>query len=91
MSVLVRISAAGMDKAAYDQAAPGLHELVKKQPGFIIHVAYPTSDGFNVGEVWESQAQHDSWFKEHVSANLPSEVLDAMSTEYFELHAVVQP
>ena len=91
MSVLVRIRATGMDKAAYDQAAPGLHELVKEQPGFIIHVAYPTSNGFNAGEVWESKAQHDSWFKDHVSAKLPSEALDAMSTEYVELHTVVQP
>ena len=66
MAVLVRISAAGMNQAPYDLAAPGLHELVKKQPGFIIHVAYPTSDGFNVGEVWESQVQHDSWFNDHV-------------------------
>ena len=77
MAVLVRISAAGMNQAPYDQAAPGLHELVKKQPGFIIHVAYPTSDGFNVGEVWESQAQHDSWFNDHVRPNLPAASLDA--------------
>ena len=91
MAVLVRISAAGMDQAAYDQAAPGLHELVKKQAGFVIHVAYPTPGGFTVGEVWESQAQHDSWFNEHVKHNLPAAVLDAMSTEYVPLHAVVQP
>src|SRR5271167_2270064 len=38
MAVLVRITATGMDRAAYDQVSPGLHELVKKQPGFIIHV-----------------------------------------------------
>jgi hypothetical protein len=91
MSVLVRITAPGMDQAAYDQAAPALHELVKKQPGFIMHVAYPTPSGFNVGEVWESQAQQESWFNEHVKPNLPAELLDAMSTEHFQLHAVVQP
>jgi heme-degrading monooxygenase HmoA len=89
MAVLVRISATGMDQVTYDQMAPGLHELVRKQPGFIMHVAYPTSDGFYVGEVWESQDQHDAWFNEHVKPNLPAP--DAMSTEYVQLHAVVLP
>jgi hypothetical protein len=42
MAVLVRISATGTDQATYDQMATGLHEMVKKQPGFIIHVAYPS-------------------------------------------------
>jgi heme-degrading monooxygenase HmoA len=91
MTVLVRISATGMDQATYDQMAPVLHPLLKKQPGFIMHVAYPTPGGFNVGEVWESQAQQESWFNEHVKPNLPAELLDAMSTEHFQLHAVVQP
>ena len=91
MAVLVRITATGMDQAAYDQASPGLHELVKKQPGFIIHVAYPTPGGYAVGEVWDSQAQQESWFNEHVAPNLPAALLDAMSTEYIQLHAVVQP
>jgi quinol monooxygenase YgiN len=54
-----------------------------------MHVAYPTSDGFYVGEVWESQDQHDAWFNEHVKPNLPAP--DAMSTEYVQLHAVVLP
>ncbi len=91
MAVLVRITAPGMDQAAYDQGAPVLHELVKKQPGFIMHVAYQTPGGFSVGEVWESQAQQESWFNEHVKPNLPPEIVAAASTEYFPLHAVVQP
>jgi hypothetical protein len=89
MAVLVRISATGMDQATYDQMSPGLHEQVKKQPGFVIHIAYPTPGGFGVGEVWESQAQQEAWFNEHVKPNLPDPV--AMSTEYVQLHAVVQP
>jgi hypothetical protein len=89
--VLVRITAPGMDQGAHDQAAPGLHEMVKKQPGFIMHVAYPTPGGLNIGEIWESQAQQESWFNEHVSPNLPPALSGAMSTEYNQLHAVVQP
>jgi len=89
MTVLVRIAAPGMDQATYDQMAPGLHPLVKKQPGFIMHVAYPIPGGFAIGEVWESQAQHEAWFNEYVKPKLP--VPNDMTTEYFELHAVVQP
>jgi heme-degrading monooxygenase HmoA len=80
-----------MDQTAYDQAAAGLHEMVKKQPGFIMHVAYPTPEGFSVGEVWESQEQQESWFNEHVAPNVPPALLGEMSGEYIKLHAVVQP
>jgi hypothetical protein len=89
MTVLVRNTATGLDEETYDQMVPGLHPLVKKQPGFIIHVAYPIPGGFIVSEVWESRAQHETWFNEFVKPNLPDP--DAMSTEYIELHAVVQP
>ena len=91
MAILVRIAAPGMDQAAYDGVSPGLHELVKKQPGFIMHVAYPTPDGFAVGEVWESQAHHETWFNEHVAPTLGAEAVEAMSSEVIQLHAVVQP
>jgi hypothetical protein len=80
-----------MDEAADDEVSPGLHELVKKQPGFIIHVVYPTPGGSTVGEVWDSQAQQEAWFNQHVKPNLPSAVLDVMPREYIQVHAVVQP
>lgn len=73
----------------YDQMVPLIHPHLKKQPGFIMHVAYPVADGFAVGEIWESQTQHDAWYNEFVKPNLPDP--DAMSTEYIELHSVVQP
>jgi heme-degrading monooxygenase HmoA len=89
MTILVRIAANGMDESTYDQMAPGLHPLLKTQPGFIMHVAYPIPGGFAVGEVWESKAQQESWYNEFVTPNLPDP--DAMSAEYFEIHAIVQP
>lgn len=45
MAVLVRMTAAGMDAATYDQASTQLADLVKKQPGFMMHVAYPSPGG----------------------------------------------
>jgi heme-degrading monooxygenase HmoA len=91
MAVLVRIAAPGMDQEAYDETSSALQELVKKQPGFIIHVAYPTPGGFAVGEVWESEAQPEAWFNEHVAPALPAEAVEAMSTEVIQLHSVVRP
>jgi hypothetical protein len=89
MTVLVRVIATGMDQSTYDQLAPGLHPLLKKQPGFIMHVAYPVPGGFAVGEVWESKAQQETWYNEFVTPKLPDP--DTISAEYFELHALVQP
>ncbi|HUZ41009.1 MAG TPA: hypothetical protein VMU68_06435 [Acidimicrobiales bacterium] len=87
MSVLVRMSIAGMDAATYDQVSTHLVELVKKQLGFVMHVAYVSPGGFSVGEVWESWAQFEKWFNENVKPNVPGEI----KQEVIELHAVVQP
>jgi heme-degrading monooxygenase HmoA len=89
MAVLVSITATGMDQATYDQMAPNLHPLVKQQPGFILHYAYPTSSGFAIGEVWESRAQQEAWFNTFVKPNLPES--NEMTTGYSEIHSVVQP
>jgi hypothetical protein len=87
MAVLARMSAVGMDLSNYDQAGEGLTELVKKQPGFIIHVAYKTPDGVGVGEVWESREQSEKFFNENVKPNVPFEI----KREVIELHNLVQP
>ena len=86
MAVLVMMTAAGMDTATYDQVSTQLVDLVKKQPGFMMHVAYPGPDGFSVGEVWESRGQFETWFNQNVKPNVP-----AVQHEVIELHAVVQP
>jgi quinol monooxygenase YgiN len=87
MAVLVRMTAAGMDEATYDQVSAHLESAMKQQPGFIMHVAYPTPDGFDVTEVWESRAQFDTWFNENVKPNVPAEIQPQVA----DLHAVVQP
>jgi hypothetical protein len=86
MAVLVRMTAAGMDTATYDQVSAHLTDLVKKQPGFMMHVAYPSPGGFSVGEVWESRGQFETWFTENVEPNVP-----AVQREVIELHSVIQP
>jgi heme-degrading monooxygenase HmoA len=86
LPVLVRHNVVGMDTAAYDQVSPGLIELLKKQPGFILHVAYPNPEGVTVSEIWEGREQHDKWFDENVKANVQGEI----KQEVIELHNIVE-
>jgi len=87
MAVLVRHFAAGMDTATYDQISPGLTEMVKKQPGFIMHAAYTSPDGMMVGEIWETAEQHHTWFDANVKPNVPVEI----KVEVFPIHNLVTP
>jgi hypothetical protein len=87
VAVLVRMTVAGMDAATYDQVSAQLTLLVKKQPGFIMDVAYPSPGGFTLGEIWEGRGQYETWFNENVEANVPAEI----QHEVIDLHAVVHP
>jgi quinol monooxygenase YgiN len=86
MAVLVRMVAAGMDTAAYDDVSTFLVKQVKKQPGFMLHVGYPSPGGFFVEEVWESQSQFEKWLNQNIRPNVPD-----VQHEVIELHDVVQP
>ena len=86
MAVLIRHRAA-MSAAQYDEAAPPLVEQIKKQPGFLLHVAYEDAGGLVVAEVWETQEQHDTWFDANVKPNVPFEI----TQEVVNLHSVHKP
>ena len=86
MAVLIR-NRPGMTPAQYDEIAPPLVEILKKQPGFIVHVSYEDTSGIVVSEVWETKEQHDSWFEAHVRPNVPGEI----AQEVIELHSVHTP
>ena len=86
MAVLARMIAPDMDTDAYDRVSAYLAELVKKQPGFMLHVAYPGAGGFYVEEVWESGRKFETWLAQYVKPNVP-----AIQHEVIELHAIVQP
>jgi heme-degrading monooxygenase HmoA len=60
--------------------------LSKKQPGFILHVAYPNPEGVTVSEIWEGREQHDKWFDENVKANVQGEI----KQEVIELRNIVE-
>ena len=87
MAVLIRHRAAGMTPEQYDELSPPLVEQVKKQPGFLLHVAFVDSQGFCVAEVWETKEQHDNFFNAHVKPNVPAEI----SQEVIDIHAIHKP
>jgi hypothetical protein len=87
MAVLIRHRAAGITLEQYDEISPPLIELVKQQPGFVLHVAFEDSQGACVAEVWETKEQHDSFFNEHVVPNVPGEI----KQEVIEVHNLVKP
>ena len=86
MPVLIRHRAA-MSPAQYDESAPRLVAMLKKQPGFLLHVSYEDADGFVVAEVWETREQHDAWFDTNVKPNIPMEI----TQEVIDLHSVHKP
>jgi heme-degrading monooxygenase HmoA len=86
MPVLVR-HRAPMSAAQYDAAAPALIALLKTQPGFLSHAAYEDDEGFVVAEVWETTAQHNTWFEANVKPNIPVEI----TQEVVELHSFHTP
>jgi hypothetical protein len=87
MAVLIRHRAQGIGMNEYDQISPQLVDLVKQQPGFVLHVSFEDSQGFCVAEVWDSKEQHDAFFDQHVVPNVPGEI----KQEVIELHSLYQP
>ena len=87
MAVLIRHRSEGMTAALYDQISPPLVADLKTQPGFLLHVTYEDAVGFVVGELWETQEQHDTWFDANVAPNLPM----AVQQEVVPLHTVYTP
>jgi heme-degrading monooxygenase HmoA len=87
MAVLIRHRTTGLGPADYDEIAPRLVPLLKQQPGFLLHVSYEDAQGFVVGEIWESQQQHDTWFDANVKPNVPGEI----TQEVVNLHSVETP
>jgi hypothetical protein len=76
---------AALSRAQYDEVSPRLVELVKKQPGFIVPIAFEDAQGFCVAELWKTQEQHDRFFDENIAPNVPAEI----SQEVIEIHNLV--
>lgn len=74
MSVVVRHHAPGMTADQYSAIADGTMGDLQSAKGFIAHHAFLEGDGLTVSEIWDTQADHDAFFDEHIKPKLPQEI-----------------
>jgi heme-degrading monooxygenase HmoA len=55
MAVVLIADIPGMTSDTYRQTVNEVKDKLKAAPGFIAHAGTPTSNGFRVTEIWESQ------------------------------------
>ena len=69
-----------MTQELYERLAPYILEQVRENAGFIAHAAGPIEGGWQVTEIWTSQAQHDAWFSASAAPGIPEVVQQATRT-----------
>ena len=87
MATLITTIVKAQTAEGYDNVSIILHELIKKAPGFILHCAYSSEEGWIVLEVWNSKKDADQFFANNVAPNLPRGIVPKRS--YQELHSLV--
>lgn len=72
MSVLITVDVKNQTQENYDRMLQMLENVARQSPGFIAHCAYADDDGaWRVVEMWETIADANRFFAEHVAPNLP--------------------
>jgi len=74
--------------AAFAEADAALGESLRAAPGFVLHTAHPTEEGWRVFEIWESAEEANRWFAQAVAPNLPPGVFPKRKVE--SLHSLVR-
>jgi hypothetical protein len=87
MPVLITAVVAGQTKEGYDRAMAVLRPLLREAKGFIADGAGPSSEGWRVFEIWETQKEATQFFAQYVQPNLPEGVTPKRT--YLELHSLV--
>ena len=85
MSILARLTAAGMTTESYDQASAQLTPLLLAAPGFVAHVGFVVDGEFHVSEIWDSRDELQNWFDNNVKPNVPGVEIG----EVREVHNVI--
>jgi len=85
MSVLARLSVAGMTTDMYDKASEQLTPRVLSSPGFVAHVAFVGDGKLHVSEIWDRREDFQNWFDNNVKPNVPGVEVDVVT----EVHNVI--
>ncbi|MBC7897423.1 MAG: hypothetical protein H7066_18540 [Cytophagaceae bacterium] len=71
MAIMMTSEAAGLTPDLYKNIAAVIEPRMQVAPGFILHTAHATPDGMRIVEFWESKAESDRFFAQHIRPNLP--------------------
>ena len=89
MAVALVFNGVGVTQAQYEQVLREVSPDGKVAPGLLSHVAGPTSDGWRVLEVWESQEAVDKFFQDKLQAALQNENI-VVQPEVFPVQNMMQ-
>ncbi len=77
MAVLTTAHIPGGTKEMIDGLRP-LLDPIRTATGFVVHTNGPVSDGWRVVEVWDSQADFETWYEGNVKPAFPEGGPDAV-------------
>lgn len=89
MAIGLVFNAVGVTQAQYDQVLNELHPDKKPPAGMLYHVAGPTTEGWRVVEVWDSQEAADSYFKTALGAALQKAKIE-VRPDGFPVHNIMK-
>ena len=86
MAVLMIGEVPNLTEEIYGGMIEAMEPLMRAANGFIAHSGGPSpSGGWRVIEMWESEADAQSWFDENVKPNLPPGIVPTRT--YHPLHS----
>jgi heme-degrading monooxygenase HmoA len=71
MTIMMTSDMPGTTQGDYEQLAAALLPVLQATDGFIAHAAGPIDGGYQVTELWESEAAHSAWVASHVLPAMP--------------------
>jgi heme-degrading monooxygenase HmoA len=71
MTIMMTSDMPGTTQGDYERLAAALLPVLKAADGFIAHAAGPVDGGYQVTELWESEAAHSAWVASHVLPAMP--------------------
>jgi hypothetical protein len=86
MAVLVIGDVPNLTEEIYGSLIEQMKPRMQAAKGFIAHSGGPHPDGgWRVVEMWESEADGQSWFDDNVKPNLPADIVPTRT--YHPLHS----
>jgi heme-degrading monooxygenase HmoA len=86
MPVLMIGEVPNLSGELYDSMLEQMKPRLQAAPGFIAHSGGPSPNGgWRVVELWDSEADGQTWFEENVRPNLPPEIVP--NRVYHQVHS----